>query len=81
MSIFNQLFGKSDEPFTAFDDALVTAKAAIDASEISRTDYNTLRRCYGAMSDESKRVFSRAMEKPIVEDGDGIFNENGRRIG
>lgn len=81
MSIFGSLFGKPDVPFTAFDDALQTATSAISAGEISRTDYNTLRRCYNAMEDGDKQTFDRAMGKPIIEDGDGIFNEHGFRIG
>lgn len=82
MSVFDRLFGnKSDESFTAFEDAEKTAFAAINAGSISRTDFNILRRCYNGMSDAGKQLSDLAMSKPIVEDGDGIFDENGYRIG
>lgn len=72
---------KSYKPFTVFDDASKTAHITLDTGSISRADYTTLQRCYGAMSEAEKSVFDRAMKMPIVEDGSGIFNSNGTRIG
>lgn len=74
------MMSKSDK-FTVFDDALKTANTALDVGSINRTDYTTLQRCYGAMSNDEKSIFDLAMKSPIIEDGSGIFNSNGTRIG
>ncbi len=64
-----------------FDDAIVDAVQATIDREITRTKYNLLRRCRNAMNPSSKALFDEAMRQPVIEDGDGIFNENGYRIG